>query len=1079
MTALPPSIRSPAPYSQPSRRRTVFSWLALPLRKFSLHRRCPPFLLGLILLHLAHQLSGPSQRGALWFAPAGVALALMAWLGPRALLLVAADVLLVALQSYFVGLPSPWGTGWLVVLGPIGEAALEAVEAVTAWWCYHRLACGARNLGSPRSATLFLLVVPALLVGFFAVLRGLSLTCLGLAPEGFVQATGAIWASRALGIVTIAPALLAGLTPVLGRWGTIRPTDQSISPEEREEIRSTPLRYGDVIEIGGLSLSAALFSVVLILTWGPAGLASGQPWATPLLLIVWAALRQGMRGGTVVAAAATIAPLTLATWRWPAPIGLADFGFQGNLLTECSMALLVAASSGWVRASEARYRRVVGHIPVLLYSVRIDEAQVTQALDGPERGTAVPDAEIIFLSPACRDVLGCDPQHLLGPYKGWLCHVHPLDREIILAAVAQLSRQDQPVTCEYRLAPRSESADEASPHSTGRSLSSLLGGAPPERWVRDTLAPHLAEDGRLDGWEGVVTDITEQRLLAGDLRRASSMLDALVANLPAGVFFVQGAQGRPILVNARARQLLGQAEDGTPLLDHLVKAYRLFRSDGTPYPLEDLPVNRALRLGQTSMRDDIVVHRPDGRRIPLVTWAAPIDLAGNGRPDAAVWVLEDVGPLHQAEAALRESETRLRAVIETIAEGLVVQDQHGTILSCNAAASAILELPAEKLVGRPFPDPALPCLRADGSSFPAEEHPAPTSLRSGEPVRGVVLGIPCPAGVRWILVNAMPLTQALGRAATRAVTTFVDITAHRQATEVLRHSEEKYRGLVETLPVGLVQFDQSLHILYLNPALHQAAGYAIEDVQQPPEWQAAVHPEDLPRLLSAFASTLTGCVERLEVRFQHKDGANKVALVICQPRQTNEEIVGISCLVVDITREQQLEQELQRSQRVELVGQLASGVAHDFNNLLTVILSLAELTRGKLPAGHPVLQELDYITEAGQRAANLAEQLLAFGKQRRLLPQPVEINRMAARTMALLRSTLANNIHIDWDLAREPLQVLGDETQLQQLLMNLCLNARDAMPKGGQMVVRTVTRAAADAAAPELPAGSGEWVVLL
>src|SRR5205823_399979 len=159
---------------------------------------------------------------------------------------------------------------------------------------------------------------------------------------------------------------------------------------------------------------------------------------------------------------------------------------------------------------------------------------------------------------------------------------------------------------------------------------------------------------------------TEQRALADDLRRTTSMFNTLVSNLPAGVFFVQGPHGQPILVNARARQLLGQREDPSAGLEYLSQVYRLFKPDGTVYPADELPVCMALQHGRTTMKDDIVVHRPDGRRVPLITWAAPVQLRSRGAPDAAVWVLEDLTALHQAEAARKDSEGRLRAVIETM-----------------------------------------------------------------------------------------------------------------------------------------------------------------------------------------------------------------------------------------------------------------------------------------------------------------------------------------------------------------------------------------------------------------------------
>src|SRR5262249_58550602 len=105
----------------------------------------------------------------------------------------------------------------------------------------------------------------------------------------------------------------------------------------------------------------------------------------------------------------------------------------------------------------------------------------------------------------------------------------------------------------------------------------------------------LDADGRLTGWEGIVSDITEQRILADDLRRTTSMFHALVANMPAGVFFVSAKSGRPILVNQRARQLLGQREDFSARLEHLSTVYRLYRADRSPHPPDELPVCHALR----------------------------------------------------------------------------------------------------------------------------------------------------------------------------------------------------------------------------------------------------------------------------------------------------------------------------------------------------------------------------------------------------------------------------------------------------------------------------------------------------
>ena len=245
--------------------------------------------------------------------------------------------------------------------------------------------------------------------------------------------------------------------------------------------------------------------------------------------------------------------------------------------------------------------------------------------------------------------------------------------------------------------------------------------------MRDTLTPHYSEDGLIDGWEGLVEDITDQRAMSHNLRRISNMLQVLITNLPTGVYFVQAPQGYPILVNARARQLLGQREDLSTGVANLSRVFRLHRQDGSEYPADELPVAKALRLGTSCRANDIIVHRADGRKIPLITWAAPIDLNNKGVYDAAVWVLEDWTAMQQAEAALRESELRLRAVIETMEEGVIVQDLDGMIIDCNPAACLILGILArEQLADRIAPAwiPETICLQENGAIFPlAQEQP--------------------------------------------------------------------------------------------------------------------------------------------------------------------------------------------------------------------------------------------------------------------------------------------------------------------------------------------------------------------
>jgi PAS domain S-box-containing protein len=1005
-------------------------------------------LAGVLLLYLTNPSNFTGFPG-LWAPSAGLGLVLVAWWGPRAGLLLIGAGLLAVLQTVFVSVAYSGRVDATPLSMSIGDALLETAEVLAAWWLYRRLGGGARTLNDPQSAVLFVLLVPGLTAALFAAARSLWDGAL-LGELSFFSQRLVQWQlSRALGFLAVAPPLLTAATPWLVRRGLVRP--EATTPRQsadRGHAGAEPLARGDAVEVAGLALGSGLFALLLAWTYGRHDLEGWQPWGAPLLLIVWASLRQGQRGGVLTAGVAAALPLSVLA-SFPGGINGRDtLLIQGNLLALSGAGLLAAAAAGWVRTSETRYRQMVTHVPVVVYSGRL--------LPGP-RGRF--HAEVTLVSAASGALLGCPPEQLLGDHERWLQRVHPEDREVVLAAIAQLSRQKQPVTCDYRLAPLAPpeaKVDISLPNSPIRALTPL-----PARWVRDVLAPRFDAEGRLCGWEGVVADVTEQRALAVDLRRTSGMFHALVANLPAGVFFIQGPVGRPILVNNRARELLGRREDASAGLEHFAEYYRLFRSDGSPYPVEELGIFHALHRGVAGVRDDIVVHRPDGRRVPLITWSAPVRLGGPVQADGAVWVLEDLTALHQAEAARRDSEGQLRAVVEAIAEGLVVHDRKRMVVDCNAAACAIFHRTPEQLRGGPLLADGWDCLSEDGALLPHEEQPVQKVLRTGRPMRNFVLGLrpqttgACATGqdVRWFLVNAMQLPGAAGTAG--VVTTFSDMTAIRRAQEILRISEEKYRGLIESLPLMVVQSDREMRLEYANPAVRAVTGFEMDEVADPAAWAARVAPDDLPRLHMMAAEALNGQAGRAEYRYCAKDGSLKTAFALAQPRWQDGAVVGVTTLMVDMTRERQLEHDLQRAQRLELIGRLSSGIVHDFNNLLTLVLSLTDIAHGSLPPDHPVHEDLNRITEAGEKAASLAGQLLTFSKQQRASAGRSDINRAARRTLDLLRGVLPSAVRTEVSLADGELFVPLDETQLQQVLMNLCLNARDAMPNGGGLSIHT------------------------
>ncbi len=334
------------------------------------------------------------------------------------------------------------------------------------------------------------------------------------------------------------------------------------------------------------------------------------------------------------------------------------------------------------------------------------------------------------------------------------------------------------------------------------------------------------------------------------------------------------------------------------------------------------------------------------------------------------------------------------------------------------------------------------------------------------PVRNLLLGLAARASdrlergiaepaVRWVLVNAMPL--GTGTPNGGAVTTFSDVTAFRKAQEGIRLSEEKYRTLVESMPFMLIQADRTGHVIYANPATRVLSGYELEDFADPSQWEVA-DPAGIRGAGPGHARRRTGRPaqpRRAALPRQGGQGARGLSASVNRSAADGA-VVGVTALLLDVTRERQLEQELERARRLELIGRLASGVAHDFNNLLSVVLGVSRFGRASR-----CRRTIRFTTicgaspAAGEQAASLASQLLTFAKQQKIAAPSSGRQCRGQPNSGPAALSVRSNIKVEADLEAGNLVIDADSTQLQQVLMNLCLNARDAMPHGGRLRVQT------------------------
>jgi PAS domain S-box-containing protein len=312
------------------------------------------------------------------------------------------------------------------------------------------------------------------------------------------------------------------------------------------------------------------------------------------------------------------------------------------------------------------------------------------------------------------------------------------------------------------------------------------------------------------------------------------------------------------------------------------------------------------------------------------------------------------------------------------------------------------------------------------------------------------------AGAADYLSKATLSVEALERAIRHALALHAEERQRWYAEAALRASEERFRALVENSSDALLLMDAEGRITYLTPSSerhlgwtsHQIVGRSIFDF---------VHPDDRETVGARMAETLSNPLRSVsqEVRFHHADGDWRIMEGVAVNRLGDPSVGAIVVNARDITERRKLEEQLRQAQKMEAVGQLAGGVAHDFNNLLTAILGYCSLMLDEVPPEHPMRQDLIEIQSAGERAASLTRQLLAFSRRQMLLPQVVDINMLVRQLEKLLRRLISEDVELVTVLASDLLPVRVDPASVEQILVNLAVNARDAMPLGGQLTIET------------------------
>jgi PAS domain S-box-containing protein len=660
-------------------------------------------------------------------------------------------------------------------------------------------------------------------------------------------------------------------------------------------------------------------------------------------------------------------------------------------------------------------------------ALRISEERLRFALEGANDGlwdVALP-SNAVYLSPRGCEILGYLPGEMAQVAQAWNDLVHPEDLALTHERLAEYLAGQSPVfEVEQRLRTKS--------------------GA--WKWVlaRGKVVAFDGE-GRPLRMTGTHTDITQRRLADAQLRDSEARFRAMFDKAPMGIVLVDSRSRRILQVNDRFTAIMGRSRE------------TLFETDWASLTHPDdlqIGLDQVARLNAGEIHGFTMEKRylrPDGTPVWVNMAVERISSEGDARP-VNLCTFEDISDRKQAEKALRDSEQRLRLQLEHMPLACILWDRDWLVQSWNPAASQIFGYPVEEAMGLRGPDLVPESARTDVQAVWSD-------LLFGQSQASHINENLTQDG-RTILCEwtNTPILDDGGRV-TGVLSMVQDITEQVRAEERLR----KVSLAIEQSPVSVVISDPEGNIEYVNPKFTAVTGYSLEEAlgRNPRILSSGEQPKPF---YEALWRTL-GAGETWEGEFHNrrKDGGLFWEYAKISPiRNAEGTITGYVAVKEDITARKQAEAEhqeltarLQQAQKLESLGALAGGVAHDINNVLAAILSLASAHREGLEAGHPLAKSLETISNACQRGRDVVKGLLYFARKDLDGAGPVDLNVMVRDMVQLLAYTTLKRVQLEMDLQEDLEPIHGDSGALSHALMNLCVNALDAMPHGGSLRIRT------------------------
>jgi two-component system cell cycle sensor histidine kinase/response regulator CckA len=592
---------------------------------------------------------------------------------------------------------------------------------------------------------------------------------------------------------------------------------------------------------------------------------------------------------------------------------------------------------------------------------------------------------------------------------------------------------------------RQTQADERRVMDTGQPLLAVEGqvfwadGA--VTWAVTTTLPFRDPQGQIIGVVGFARDVTERKRNEEALRQAEAKYRGIFENAVEGIYQTT-LDGRFLTANPMLAHMYGFTSPQELLAAFATPEEHFYAEPGRRAEFIRLIRERGSLSGFESL-----VRRRDGSLIWVSEHARPL-LAADGSPLGFEGMVVDITERKWAEETLHKANDALRAIIQASPLAIFTIDLQGLIQTWNTAAERIFGWSEAEVLR--LPTPLVPPDKRH------EFHELVERLRRGETFAGVQAVRQRKDGsLIDVSLSAAPLYDAHGQVNGITVVA-ADITDVKRAEQALIQERALLRGLIDSIPDLIFYKNNSGAYVGCNAAFEKYVGKRAEEIigtttvaAFPPGRQEQDQEQDQKVLT-------TGRPQRQEDWIEYPDGRRAlVEIVKTLFFGPDGRVLGLIGIGRDITERTRLEEQLRLAQKMEAVGQLAGGVAHDFNNLLTAILGNVSLLLTASPEGDPNREVLRETEQAAARAADLTRQLLGYSRQTLLQLEPTNLGTAIDETVRILRRTIDPRIVVDVRSSAKLWSVQADPSQISQVLLNLCINARDAMPDGGRLCLET------------------------